>query len=49
MKLFSSDNEEYDFTLAKAYQEIAEEHNNLLKFLANCYPEVLKEWKGGKN
>lgn len=46
MGMFSIDENEEYIALEKSYQEIASEHNNLLKFLADCYPEVLKEWKG---
>ena len=34
------------YPLEQSYLELAKEYNNLLDFLADCYPEVLKEWKG---
>lgn len=46
MSMFSIDENKEYIALEKSYQEIASEYNNLLKFLADCYPEVLKEWKG---
>lgn len=32
--------------LEKSYLKLIDEHVNLLKFLSDHYPEVLKEWKG---
>ena len=46
MGIFSIDENEEYIALEKSYQEIASEHDNLLKFLADYYPEVLKEWEG---
>lgn len=34
------------YPLEQSYLELAKEYNNLLDFLADCYPEVLKEWEG---
>lgn len=46
MGIFSIHENKEHIVLEKSYQEIASEHNNLLRFLADYYPEVLKEWEG---
>ncbi len=40
-----SENDDY-YPLEESYLELTKEHINLLKFLSDCYPEVLKEWEG---
>lgn len=46
MGIFSIDENKEYIALEKNYQEITSKYNNLVNFLADCYPEVLKEWKG---
>lgn len=46
MGIFSIDENKEYIALEKNYQEITSKYNNLINFLADCYPEVLKEWKG---
>lgn len=46
MGIFSIDENKLYIALEKENQEITSKYNNLINFLADCYPEVLKEWKG---
>lgn len=45
MGIFSIDENEFYIALEKENQEITSKYNNLINFLADYYPEVLKEWK----